>query len=481
MKPAPLCLLLLAAGGSVFAAAPALTIYNQNFAVVRERIPLDLKAGVTSFNFNGVTAQVEPDSVVLRDPEGKRPLSVLEQSYRAETLSQGLLLSLNEGKTITFLVRDQEGREHPVQGKVIRSGHNPAGGNETPVIQVDGQVRFSLPGEPVFPSLADDAVLKPTLSWQLRSEAAAKFEAELGYLSGGFDWEASYNLVSPEKGDSLEITGWVTINNNSGATFTEAAIKLMAGDVNKVQPSRPMGGVMMAKAMAFDSAAAPVTEKAFDEFHLYALPRPVTLRNRETKQVEFIRASGVKCETIYLYDGAEVAGYQHTDANYLRTNNSYGTQGNRKITVMREFKNSRENNLGLALPKGRVRFYRQDDADKRIEFTGENNLDHTAQGELVRLQTGQSFDLVGERKRTAFAASNRNEQMDETFEIKLRNRKKEAVEIRVVEHLYRGLNWSVTEKSQEFAKTDAQTIEFRVTVQPDEEKLVTYKAHYDWK
>lgn len=483
MKPSRFALLLSAVSAATLAAAPALTIYNQNFAVVRERIPLDLKAGVTTHNFPGVTAQVEPDSVVLRDPEGKHSVGILEQSYRAETLSQGMLLSINEGKTITFLVRDQDGKEHPVKGKIIRSGYNPGGQADSPVIEVDGLVRFSLPGEPIFPSLADDAVLKPTLAWQLRSEAAQKFEAELGYVSGGFDWQASYNLVTPEKGDTMDVVGWVTINNTSGAEFKDATIKLMAGEVNKIQTSLNMRrSGMMAKSMAAMADSAPeVTEKAFDEFHLYSLPRPVTLRNRETKQVEFIRAIGVKSETIYVYDGASVGNFRGMDQNYLRTDQNYGLNGNKKVVVYREFKNTKENNLGLPMPGGRVRFYRQDDADKRIEFTGENTLDHTAQGELVRMRTGDSFDLVGERKRTNYQLTNRKDEMEETFEIKLRNRKKEPVTIRVVENLYRGVNWTILENSMEFVKTDSQTIEFRVSVQPDEEKVVTYKVRYDWK
>src|SRR4051812_28191242 len=155
-------------------AQPALTIYNQNFAVVREKVPLDLKAGVTPVTFSGATAQLEPDSVVLRDPTGKVQLRVLEQSYRADVMSQGLLLSLNEGQVLTFLVRDQNGKEYPVQGRVVRSGYNPGGEPLAPIIDTGGQLRFSLPGEPIFPSLAGDGILKPTLTWQIGADQPAK-------------------------------------------------------------------------------------------------------------------------------------------------------------------------------------------------------------------------------------------------------------------------------------------------------------------
>lgn len=471
------------AGTALAAAAfaqPALTIYNQNFAVVRERVPFDLRAGENAVTFSGATLQLEPDSVVLRDPAGRAQFRVLEQSYRADVMSQGLLLSLNEGRELDFLLRDQNAKEYTVRGKIIRSGYAAGGQAGTPIVEVDGKLRFSLPGEPLFPALAGDGILKPTLTWQIGAASAAKFEAELGYITGGLSWQAAYNLVAPEKGDTLDIVGWVTVNNQSGKQFDRAAIKLMAGNVNKLQPDR---GVMDTRArgvmMAMAAEAAPVSEKAFDEFHLYSLARAVTLRDKETKQVEFMRATGVKAPVIYVYDGAAAMG--RSFGNMIR-DPGYGTQaGSKKVWVMREFRNSEDNRLGLPLPKGRMRFYRRDEADGRIEFTGENELDHTAKNEWLRIYTGDAFDVVGERVRTDFQGNNRQDFAEEAFEIKLRNRKAEPVTVRVVEHLYRWTNWTVLTKSDEFTKKDAQTIEFNVAVPPDKEKVVTYRVRYDWK
>ena len=464
------------AGMTVASAQPALTVYNQGFAVVRERVPLDLKAGENAVTFAGATAQVEADSVVLRDPAGKVQLRILEQSYRADVMSQGLLLAVNEGKTIDFLVRDQDAKEHTVRGKIIRSGYNPGGEPTTPIIEVDGKLRFSLPGEPLFPALAGDGILKPTLSWIINASQPAKFESELGYITGGMKWQAAYNLVAPEKGDMLDVVGWVTVNNQSGKAFENASMKLMAGDVNRIQPPQMM---RESRAVMMDmAAAAPVTEKAFDEFHLYSLARPVTVRDRETKQVEFMRATGVKAPVIYVYDGA--AMFRVFPGNMIR-DPGYGTQSNKKVWVMREFRNSEENKLGMPLPKGRMRFYRRDDADGRIEFTGENELDHTARNELIRVKTGDAFDVVGERIRTNFQGQNRQDYAEEDFEIKVRNRKTEPIEVRVVEHLYRWTNWTITQKSDEFTKKDAQTIEFRVPLKPNEERTMTYRVRYDWK
>lgn len=460
-------------------AQPSLTIYNQDFAVVRDSVPLNLKSGVNDVRYTDATAQVEPDSVILRDPAGKHSLQILEQNYRNDPVSQELLLSLFEGKTISFEVdrmKDNTETQEIVSGKIIRSGYVPGGQSQQPIIEVNGKLQFSLPGQPLFPDLGDDTVLKPTLNWLLQSDKPGKFNAEVGYITGGFDWSASYNLVSPEKGDDVDLVGWITMNNNSGKTFENAKIKLMAGDVNKIQPrpmySRALGGAVF----DMQKAEPAVSEKAFDEFHLYSIARPTTLHDRETKQVEFVHAEKIYAPTVYVYAGA--ANYRFYGLNY---DQNFGMENdNKKVAVMREFVNTETNHLGIALPAGKLRFYRRDD-DGQLQFVGENQIDHTPRNETIRVTTGNAFDLVGERKQTDFHVDTRAHQMDESFEIKLRNRKKDApINIRVVEHLYRWSNWEITAKSDDFTKKDSQTIEFNVPVKPDEERVITYTAHYSW-
>lgn len=488
MKPIQIAALASLACTTIASSQPSLTIYNVDFAVVRDRVALDLKKGENAVTYAGATLHLEPDSVVLRDPSKKTDLRILEQSYRAEVLSQGLLLSLNEGKELDFIHRNKDGQESAVRGKVIRSGYAPsvsyrAESSVSPIIEVGGKLQFSLPGDPRFPTMGGDTVLTPTLTWQLASDRAAKLDAELSYITGGMSWSAAYNLISPEKGDTLDIVGWVTIDNQSGRAFESASLKLMAGDVNKLQSGGgPRRAVAMKAEMAFVADAA-VTEKAFDEFHLYQLPRATTLRNGETKQVEFLRATGVKAPTLYIYDGANIPweNYRGIPDEGLRNNRDFGTQSNPKVWVMREFKNTQENGLGLPLPKGRARFYRQDDADGRPEFTGENSIDHTPQGETLRIRTGDAFDLVGNRSRSDYSLNVKEDQLEEAFEIKLRNRKKEPVEVRVAERLYRWVNWQIVQKSDEYVKVDSRNIEFRVTLKPDEEKVVSYRVRYNWK
>lgn len=475
MNPVASLPLILVMAAQPLNAEPALTIYHQNFAVVRETLPLDLKVGVNEARYAEMVSQLEPDSVILRDPSGKANFRILEQSYRNDPVSQALLLFLFEGKTIDFFIKEPNKPDVTVQGRIIRSGYK---ANTQPVIEVGGKLQFSLPGQPVFPSLGDDTVLNPVLNWKIESAKDVKFDAELVYVTNGFNWEADYNLAVPERENTGDFVGWVTIKNESGKTFREARIKLMAGDVNKIQPQYPrMPGYPM-KAQMASEMAAPVTEKAFDELHLYSLVNKTTLHDQESKQVEFVRAAGVKMQRIYVYDGARLGGWRVGMS--LGDNPSYGTESNKKVSVYREFRNSRENNLGLPLPKGRVRFYTRDSADQSLQFVGENQLDHTPKDETVRLYTGDSFDLVGERKRMDFKVDSSNRWAREAFEIKLRNHKQEAVEIRVVEHLFRWANWDIKEKSQSFEKTDAQTVEFRVALKPDEERAVTYSVHYSW-
>jgi len=474
--------------------APALTIYNQNFFVARERLPMDLKSGVNHVQYAGVAAHLEPDSVILRDPGG-RALQILEQNYRNDPISQELLLSFYEGKTIDFVVsRTADGKDVTLKGKVIRSGYIPSTYyaqnyqqpvSTQPIIEVDGVLRFGLPGQPIFPALSADSILKPTLSWLLETNEPGKFDAEISYVSSGMNWQADYNLVVSDKSngktDVLDMVGWVTMRNQSGKTFENARIKLLAGDVSKIQGDTVANRVYAAaKSVMDEREMRPVVrEKSFDEFHLYTLERPTTLRDQETKQVEFVRATGLRAQRLYIYDGAKVDQYAYYSPDQIRQDASYGTLSNPKVWVMEEFKNAEANHLGIPLPKGKLRFYRRD-TDGHLEFVGENTIDHTPKDETIRVYTGNAFDVVGERKRTNYRVDINQHWIDESFEIRIRNHKKEAVTVRAVEHLYRCANWKLVEPSQQSRKMDAQTVEFPITVPPDGEQVITYTVHYSW-
>ncbi len=484
--------------------APALTIYNEKFAVVRQLLSLEMKAGTNHVEVSDITGHLEPDSVILRPTDSDRRLQILEQNYRNDAITQQLLLSLYEGKTIDFVVSEAGGVQRVVRGKIIRSGFVPhsalayntygqqyyqvqyayqESGGEQPIVEVDGKLQFSLPGQPVFPALADDTVLKPTLSWEIETDRPGATPAELSYVTQGMTWEASYNLVAPPKGNVLELVGWVTLDNQSGKTFRDARIKLMAGDVNKIQPGQPANYALGGAMKELEDRAEmipPVTERSFDEYHLYTLEHPTTLHDRETKQVEFVRASGIQSKTVYVYDGWKLdANYMNWPLESIRQQENFGLLSNSKVWVMQEFKNTAANHLGIPLPKGRVRFYRRD-TDGQLEFTGENTIDHTPKDETMRLYTGNAFDLTGERRRLDYRIDTSGRWVDETFDIKLHNHKSTPTEVRVVEHMYRWSNWEIRRNSDPYEKSDSRTIEFTVEVPANSDRTVNYQVHYSW-
>lgn len=473
----------------------SLTLYNQDFAVVREHIELDLSAGENEVSFSEVTSRLEPQSVMLRHPDGDGALRILEQNYRSDPVSPNLLLQHFEGREIDFEQNTRFGSSGIVRGRIVRAPGDPDGGavrryagrsavhrkagGSAPIIEVDGKLRFSLPGTPLFPELGDDSIMKPTLHWLLAADTPVRDTLQLSYVSGGFTWSADYNLVVPETGDAGTFIGWVTMENRSGRTFADARIKLMAGDVNRVQPEerRPRRGVIGVAA-----EREQVEEREFDEYHLYTLPRRTTLRDRQTKQVEFVRGEEVRAAPTYIYNGSGMRrGFWHDNGfNRPREDAAFGKQSNEDVWVYRKIQNTEENGLGLPLPAGRVRFYRED-TDGSLEFIGENEIDHTPRNETLRIYTGNAFDLVGERVRTDFQRDSSRRTIRESFEIKVRNRKEnETVTITVVEPLYRWSNWEITEHSDTYRKIDSQTIEFLVRAEPGEEKKVAYTVKYTW-
>jgi hypothetical protein len=276
----------------------------------------------------------------------------------------------------------------------------------------------------------------------------------------------------------------VTIEN-SGKSFQNSSVALMAGEVNKLLPMSGravrMGGIAGGIAAGNLEIPPPVTEKTFDDYHLYTLQNATTLPGGETKQVEFIRADQVNTKRIYVYDGAQInrEPYQNWTYDMIRNNPEYGTQSNPKVWVMREFVNNQANHLGMPLPQGRLRFYRRDTTG-RLEFTGENEIRHTPKDETVQVYTGSAFDLVGERRRTDYQVNHASRTADETFEIRVRNHKRESAEVRVVEHLYRGYNWNISSQTDPHVKKDSQTAEFTLLLKPDEERILKYSVHYTW-
>lgn len=471
-----------------------LTIYNQDFAVARTTIPLDLHAGANEVLTTNVTSQLEPDSVVLRDPTGRNPIKVAEQNYDAAVVNQQWMLEKYEGKTIEFQVQAESqfvtdtGKigDFPakfVQGRILRAGNQSMG--DQPLIEANGKMQFQLPGIPIFPANTDGLLLKPTLRWQIDSAKAARFPAELDYITGGMSWHATYNVVLPETNDTTgaelaDIIGWVTIQNKSGTDFPQAAIQLMAGDVAKIQdlrnrPYRVSSGYVMNQSVV---VTPDVTQKSFDDFHLYDLHRTLALHNGETKQVQFLEASRVSVQRTYQYQGNDPVvqpfypGF-HNDQQFL------GNSDNTHISILEEIKNSTANHLGMPLPAGRIRLYRKDTGGQ-MQFVGEGMINHTPAEQTVKVVSGNAFDITAKRRQTGFHVDGLHRTTDESFEIKLSNQKPQPVTVHAVEHMNRGENWEITAKSSDYTKRDSSTIDFPISVPAKGDATLTYTAHYTW-
>jgi len=486
----------------------ALTIYNDNFAVARTQVDLDLSRGVNEVTTSQVTAQLEPDSVVLRDPSLRSPSAkpsfhVVEQDYDAAIVTQEWLLKKYEGKTVDFAIGGYgyaDGHMVPapfVPGKIIRASQIVGQYQQSqPLIEVDGKMQFSLPGTPVFPASTDGLLLKPTLRWQIDSEKAQKLSAELAYVTGGLSWEATYNIVAPNADNAAgkaatagsseekaDVIGWVTIHNQSGTDFPQARIKLMAGDVAKIAPRGYSTGALIQVEAASQtvSVEGAVTQKAFDDFHLYDLNRTTSLSEGEIKQIQFIEASGVTLNRSYFYDGTrqDLQPYTAYSGNFIQDQNYGLNSGSTKIQILDEFKNSQSNHLGIPLPAGRIRLYRRD-SDGQMEFVGESTINHTPTEDTVKISTGNAFDVKGARRQTDFSIAQNRHSLEEAFEIKLTNQKEVPVTVKVLEHLYRGENWEIQQKSADYTKLDSHTIQFPVDVPAKGEATLTYSVHYSW-
>jgi hypothetical protein len=465
----------------------SITIYNDNFALIRDEIELSLQSGRNEINYPGTTSLLEPNSVILKPLEEKHTFKIVEQNYQSDVVSQAQLLAQYEGREINFQIV-QNNQTFLKKGKIIRSGYQPQFQTQygyprqqvnQPLIEMDGLLRFSLPGIPLFPKLGDSSLLSPTLNWDIFSDTQQNLQAVLSYMSGGLSWKADYNMIVSEKGNLLDLSAWITLNNRSGKEFDQANVKLMAGDVNKVKDGRErVQYEMLAMAKSRADVSPSVQQKSFDEFHLYTLQNKTDLRDKEIKQVEFLTTSGIKSTLRYVYNGRN-SNNRHYNTEYRRSNRSYGAQSHEKVVVVREFLNTKENKLGVPLPKGKVRFYKEND-DGDIEFVGENLIDHTPKNEEVKIITGNSFDLKGERKQVDFRYHSNHRQVDEKFMITIKNRKDIPVQIRVVEHLYRWNNWEITNSTHSYIKENSDTIHFDVDLKPNEEKELNYSVKYSW-
>lgn len=446
-----------------------LTVYNQNIALVKDRRTLDLRSGLNEVKFADVASGIDPTSVHFASLSDPRGTSVLEQNYEYDVVGTQKLLTKYLDQQVSLVAQDGAA----YSGKLLSGAEDivlQAADGSVDVIKLDQVRQIS------FPKLPEGLITRPTLVWLLEAAKAGPQGTEVTYLTGGINWRADYVVILAADDKSLGLNGWVTVDNHSGATYKDAKLKLVAGDINLVQAAQEVIGYDRAVKATAAPPGPQVTERTFFEYHLYDVQRPVTVKDNQTKQIEFASGEGVKADKFFVYDGLQ--GYYFGFYGSPITDAEYGPTSNTKVMVMLEFKNDEASGLGIPLPKGTVRVYKKD-TDGTTQFVGEDSIDHTPKDERVRLYLGDAFDIVGERVRTDFAKPGERS-MEESFEISVRNHKTEAVEVRVVEHLFRWSEWQITRSSSDYSKLDASTVEFRVNVPKDGEAKITYTVRYRW-
>ncbi len=434
--------------------AVAVTVYNQDLGLVRELRQVDLAAGQTTLRYMDVAAAVRPETVSVKAARGG-PIRVLEQNYEYDLLSPRKVLEKYVGRDLTVYVRnDETGEERPVQARLLSI-------NDGEVFQIGNDISLGLPGRVVVPELPGNLIARPTLVWQLEAEQAGARELDVSYLTGGLSWKADYVAALAPSEKTIDLTGWVTVDNHCGASFENARLKLVAGDVHVVPPPpmRFRREMMAMAAMAEDQA---FVERPFFEYHLYALERPTNLKDNQSKQIELLHAADVPVTKRYLAES---------------TFDPYGggpapEQPPNKAAVKLEFENTTAAHLGRPLPKGTVRVYKRD-TDGALTFAGEDSIDHTPERQTLRLWLGQAFDVTWQRNVTGFReVSKREVQAD--LEIRFANRKKENVIVTVVER-FLGERDLLT-SSIPAREPNAFTLEFDVPVAAGGEALLTYQV-----
>jgi hypothetical protein len=436
--------------------AVSITVYNQNFGVVREvRELATLGTGQVSLEFRDVAATIQPETVAIKSLTAPGAISVLEQNYRYDLLTPKTLLEKYVGKKIrAYRYHEASGKEDAADAELLSVA-------EGPILRLNGEITFGYPARLAFPRVPDNLIAKPTLMWLVSSQKAAQ-TVEVSYLTQNLSWSADYVLVVNEQDNQAALQGWVTLVNQSGASYENAQLQLVAGDVNRVRS--PVANEMKATAgmMRPGAPGGGFTEQGLFEYHMYTLGRPTTVLHNEQKQVSLLEADGVKIDKKLIFYGQQY---------WFR--GQYGDlQSNQKVGVYLDFKNEAKNKLGIALPKGTLRVYKADKSGAK-QFVGEDQIDHTPRDEKIRVKMGEAFDVVGDRKQTEWRALG-NCSAESRWEIELRNHKDTAIEVEDIEPV--GGDWGVLESSLPYEKKDAATFAFNIKVPARGKTKVTYRV-----
>ncbi len=443
-----------------------LTIYNQNFGVVKDLRDIELKEGINYLRFEDVAAKIDPTSVSFTSLTAPNAVTVQEQNYQYDILSPNTILAKSIGKTVKFKQFLPSGQTNELTGILLNQPQtfvSDVNGltsmhynglvlktNDGFVLNPSGQVQLS--------ELPPGLISKPSLMWKLDCNKAGRHKSEISYQTSDMNWRCDYVVVANSNTTKIDLTSWVTLENNCGASFKNAALKLMAGDVHRVTPSSyNKRGTM---AASFDEQAKQFQEESFAEYHLYSLNGKTDVNDKETKQLTLFSANEAPVKKIFVFEPNNNRPYHIMAASQA------------KVNVKLELENTEANNLGMPMPKGKIRVY-QKDKDGALEFIGEDQIDHTPRDEKVRIYIGDAFDIVAEQKQMSTQQIS-NHVRKEAYSVSLRNHKDSAIKIAVVEHAFG--DWKILSSSQPYIKKDSTTFEFSVNVPANSESGITYEV-----
>ena len=434
--------------------AVEVTVYNNNLGLIKDTRNVELPLGEGELRFMDVASHIMPVTVHAKSLNYPDDFSVLEQNYEYDLMNANKLLDKYVGKKIKIIVWNEfQDRKEVVEATLLSN-------NNGQIYKINDEIFLGHPGIKVLPELPENLIARPTLTWAYDNKSKAGHDLEVSYLTNNISWKADYVVALNKDDTSADISGWVTLDNKSGATYKNASLKLIAGDVHRAIEEYE-DRVYMLKQM--ERAAAPqFEEKAFFEYHIYDLQRKTTIKDKQTKQISLLEANDAEVQKELLVYGIK---------SYF-TRLYRGQTPKQTVNVYVKFKNTKDNNLGMPLPAGIMRLYKRDD-EESLQFIGEDKIDHTPKDEEVRLKIGEAFDVVAERIQTDYKQI--TTRLHETeWEITLRNHKEEEVTVGIVEPLYG--NWMVINSSHPYKKVDAFTIRFDIEVLKDKEVKVKYRV-----
>lgn len=433
------------------------TVYNSNLGVVKEYRTNYLDSGLNTVLYEGVASNIDPSSVKLKSINGN--IEVLEQNFQYDIVSREKILEKYVGKDITAYQIYGDKKEL-IEGTLLSYS-----GDQLVLRDKDGKINILSVNSLVLPDLPEGLITKPTLEWQIDSKEAKNQTLELSYMTGGMSWSADYVAVTNDNDDKLDLNGWVTVKNNAGTTFNNVSLKLIAGDVHRTSVATP--SIYMEDVNgAYKTAAgsSQFREQSLFDYHMYDLQRRTTLKDNEEKQLSLMSANGIGVEKEYVYDDIQ---------NWYWYGSSWSDTTEKKIDVMLNYNNSEANNLGIPLPKGTVKIFKKD-ASGKLQFIGEDAIDHTPKDETIRLLAGQAFDIVGERKQMNM--KDLGGYYEYTWEVTLRNHKSGDITVSVLENT--AGDWEITNENIDHVKESNNKIKWKVPVKANSETKLTYTIRY---